>query len=210
VVNNKAKSIAQIRKKTHSIHEFISTAIHESGHTIYGLLHLIKINSVCVFENKKSKRIEGYTDYIAPILDELSDSSLFSYYLDAEICFKYAGLSAENILFYNITGSNKFPMFIKDGSYDDTKSASYLINRYNLANVGKDRLNYKRLLKSKVKKRLLENWEDVTLISHRLFEKKKLSFDEVKLILLKKSKNKKFWKDQFKYIADIYNTNSSL
>lgn len=63
MANNGVGSLKDIRKKFHFTHELISTAYHESGHTIYGLVKLLKIESVCVFENKKSKRIEGFTHY---------------------------------------------------------------------------------------------------------------------------------------------------
>ena len=66
MTNNGVGTIANVRKKFHSTHELITTSYHEAGHAVYGLLKCMKIEEVSVFENKKTKRIEGFTYYKSP------------------------------------------------------------------------------------------------------------------------------------------------
>jgi len=197
-------SIADIRRKFHKTHESLSTSYHEAGHTVYGLLHFIKIEDVSIFENKKTKRIEGFTHYNSLDIETIIDPILFSDRLHIEISISYSGLIAEKILFKNISGSGVFPLFLKDGSQDDTSSAALLLRKYNLAPAGPKRYNYKQKLIRQVTKELQINWNAVEIVAHALFEKKKLSYLDLKQLLLRKSKNKKFWKKQFKIFDDIY------
>src|ERR1700674_2354629 len=114
---NGTGSIAEIRKKVTKTHEFISTSYHESGHTIYALLHLMRVSSVSVFEDKKLKRIHGNTYYDYPSdFDDIQDPDLLNTLLRAEVGISYAGLIAEKTLFRSISGSRQTPMFISDGS----------------------------------------------------------------------------------------------
>src|SRR5690242_13055202 len=102
--------ISDIRKKVTHTHELISTAYHEAGHTIYGLLHYMQINTVCIFEDKKYKRICGVTIFNYPIEScEVDDIELFNKLIRSEICINYAGLAAEKYYFKIISGSDKFP-----------------------------------------------------------------------------------------------------
>ena len=117
MANNSTASIGNIRKKFHEIHELISTSYHEAGHTVYGLLSLMKIESVCVFADKKSKRIEGFTHYNSPRLDFIQDNTLFGNRLYCEIGLSYAGLIAEKRHFKLISGSDKFPSVSKRGIF---------------------------------------------------------------------------------------------
>ena len=90
-------------------HEFISTSYHEAGHTIYALLHLMKISHVAVFENKKLKRIHRETYYDHPgDFDWIQDLELNAL-VRADVGMSYAGLIAEKTLFKNISGSSKTP-----------------------------------------------------------------------------------------------------
>lgn len=203
-------SIKEFRKKITNIHELISTAYHEAGHTIYGLLHLMKIDYICIFENRKLKRIEGLTYFYSPSLNNFNDPVLLQNILYSEICFRYAGLTAEKYYFKKISGSDKFPLFLRDWSSDDTMCASNLIRQYNVAPPGKKRYSYKKRIISETLNTLSKYWNDVTIIAHALFDKKKLNDSEVKQLLLKKSKNKEFWKKQFKIIDNIYNNNAYI
>jgi len=206
MANNGSGSIQDIRKKFHETHELISTSYHESGHTIYGLLHFMKIDPVYVFENKKTKRIEGFTHYESKDIETVSDPELLLERVVSEICFSYAGLAAEKYYFKLVSGSDKLPMFLRDGSSDDTLYSASLINKYEVSPPGKKRYDYKKKLIRGVTKELTNNWDAVTLVSHNLFQKKRLNFYDLKDLLTKKTKNKEFWKEQFKKIEYIYNS----
>lgn len=129
--------IREIRKKVTKTHEFISTSYHEAGHTIYALLHLMKVNSTSVFEDKKLKRIHGLTYYDFPRdLEDIQDPELVTSLVKADIGTSYAGLITEKSLFKSISGSTQTPMFISDGSTEDNQSARELMKKYNLAPPG--------------------------------------------------------------------------
>lgn len=210
MASNNAGSIGNIRKKFHQTHELISTAYHEAGHTIYGLLHHMNMGSVLVFQDKKSKRIHGFTHYDPPELSKIQDMELFNDRLHAEICLSYAGLVAEKRYFKIISGSDKFPMFLREGSGHDTEEARALFQRWALCKPGRERYNYKQKLIKQINQELIEHWEAVALVAHGLFQKKKIEFIELQNLLTKKSKNKQFWKEQFKVINYLYNNNEVL
>lgn len=204
-------SITEIRKKVTKTHEFISTSYHEAGHTIYALLHLMKVTSVNVFENKKLKRIHGNTYYDYPVdFEEIQDPDLLNTLVRAEVGISYAGLIAEKTLFRSISGCRQTPMFISDGSGDDNKSAREVIKKYNLAPPGPKRTAYKRKLIREVQHELHTHWDAVTVVSHALFKRRRLSFDDLRELLTKRSRNKKFWKEQFKKISYFADNNQTL
>lgn len=200
MANSSTKSISNIRKKITTTYEMISTAHHEAGHAIYGLLRYMTVSSVCIFENKKSKRIDGFTHYTFLDLDDIKDENLLNYVLDAEICVQYAGLAAEKQHFKNNSGSDKFPMFLKEEFSEDTSIAADLIKKYNLAPPGRKRYLLKRKMITKTLHELKDHWDAVTIVAHALFQRKRLSFSDLKELLTKKTKNKQFWKEQFKNI----------
>lgn len=181
------------------------TSYHESGHAIYCLLHYMRVESVHISENKRSKRIEGFTNYYSYNIDVINDKVLFNKLLNTEICVSYAGMIAEKHNFKLLCGSDKFPLFLKDGSSEDTLSASNLIKRYKISTPGKRRQMYKKRLVKIINKELQDNWEAVIIVAHELINNKKIYFSDLKKILLKKSKNKIYWKEQFKLIDSIYN-----
>lgn len=206
----KKGTIFDIRKKISSTHEMISTSYHESGHAVYSLIYGMRISSICMFENKKNNRIEGFCYYEVPNIEKISDPNLILYLLNVEIGIKYAGLTAEKYFFKIISGSDKFPIFLRDGSSDDTLSAAAIIRQYNVAPPGKKRFDFKKKKINQVLADLTQYWDDVTLLAHALFSKKKLSFQDIKNLFLKKSPNKKFWKDKFKTISLIFEKNTDL
>ena len=57
---------------------------------------------------------------------------------------------------------------------------------------------------------LEQYWDDVTLVAHSLFNKKRLYYSDLKSLLCKKSKNKSFWKEQFKLIDHISDNSGNL
>lgn len=191
-------------------YDLIMTSYHEAGHVIYCLLHYMRVELVHVLEDQKSKRVEGFTHYDSYTIEKINDKDLFNKLLNAEICISYAGLIAEKLNFKLISGSNKFPFFLKDGSSTDTSAAAALIKKYNVAPAGKKRQLYKKRLVKEIVKELCNNWEAVVIVAHGLFQNKKLSFNDLKKLLIEKSKNKKFWKQQFKLISIIYNNTNGL
>jgi hypothetical protein len=197
-------SIGELRKKVTKLYDLIGTAYHEAGHTIFGLLCCMKVVSVYVYEEKKLKRIYGYTNNTIPLLDSIEDTLLFNKLLENEIGFSYSGFLAEKYHFKIISGSDQVPMFIKNDSYNDMKELNKLIKQYNLAPPGKKRYAYKQKIARKTLRTLQENWSDVSLIAHNLFSHKRLSHQDLQEILTSKSDNKKFWKEQFKLISQIY------
>ena len=210
MANSTNLSIGNIRKKFHEVHELISTSYHESGHAIYALLHLIKIQHVYVYENKRNKRIEGLAQYNNTDLDQFTDIELFNERLHAEIGVYYAGIVAEKRLFVINSGYDKFPMFLRDGSSDDISRAAKLFQKYNLVEAGRKRYNYKRNIIKQVDKELQEHWDAVMLVAHALFKKKKLSYLDLQKLLTTKSKNKQFWKQQFKAINYLHENAAHL
>lgn len=207
---NGTGSINKIRKQVQFTHELTSTSYHEAGHAIYGLLHFMIVEQVCVFENSKNSRFEGFTQYDSPDISNINDSELFQSLLKSEISIKYAGLAAEKYHFKNNTGSDKFPMFLRDGSSDDTLSAAELIRKYNAAPPGRKRYAYKKKLINETLHELQEHWDAVTVVAHALFKKRKLDFNDLKLLLTKKTKDKSFWKNKFKSIQYIFDNVDNL
>jgi hypothetical protein len=210
MANYAVDSIQKFRKKLANTYEFISTNYHEAGHVIYGLLHFMKIDVVLVEENKKTKRVDGLTHYTNYFNSQITDPQLISLILKNEICMSYAGLCAEKYHFKTISGSDKFPLFLRDGSSEDTISAAKLINKFDLAPAGKKRYVLKQKLIKETSLELRAHWEAISLIAHALFQRKKLIYDDLKQILIKKSINKKFWKEQFKQIDFIHNNSYLL
>jgi hypothetical protein len=210
MANHGVETLSGLRKKITQTHELISTSYHESGHTIYGLVKGFKIDSVSVFENKKSQRIDGFTHYNGPGLSSLEDKELFSYVLNTEICLRYAGLVAEKCHFKKMSGSDKFPLFLRDGSSDDTLTAAAQINDYNLAPPGRKRYAFKQKLIKETQLVVNENWDSVTDVAHALFKKRRLTYEDLRKVLTKNAKNKKYWKSQFNNISYIYENAASL
>ncbi len=183
--------------------ELITTSFHEAGHVVYALLHKAKVYEVYITYNKQSKRVEGCCSYEIPDPIKFKDSYLAKFLAENEVGIKYAGLTAEKYHFKTLSGSDKFPLFLRDGSSDDTSSAATIIKKHNLAPPGKKRYDFKKKKIKEILSVLQNNWSDVSLIAHSLFAKKKLPFQNIKNILIRKSINKKFWKKQFKIIEDI-------
>lgn len=185
-------------------YELLSTSYHEAAHSIYGLLHFFRIEGVFVFGNKSFDKIDGSTYFIFPNLSKIDDVDILTDYLKHDIGIKYAGVTAEKHLFKMISGSDKFPMFLREGSSEDINSAGILLKQHNFTPPGKKRFAFKKKLIKEIDSELQDNWEAITLVAHNLIKKKKLSFNDLKNILTKKTKNNDFWKKQFKKINLIF------
>lgn len=199
----KKEPISKVRKKVTLTHDFISTSHHEAGHTIYALLHHMIVHSVWVFINKRNKRVEGWTHYDSIDYSDLEDKELQAERLNAEVGLSYAGLVAEKYVYKLHSGSDKFPSFL-DGSSKDLKEASDIIKKYNIAPPGDKRYNYKKRMVRRVARELEEHWDAVSAVAHALFKKKRLTFNDLKNVLTKKTENKEFWKERMKVIQKAY------
>jgi len=202
-------SLHSIRKKLSKTHELISVTFHEAGHAVYGLLHLMRVESVCIVDGPRVGGLTLYNSLGESALKEDSPNTLYDLYIN-EVAIKYAGLAAEKIHYKKISGSNKFPMILRDGSSDDTLSAAYLIRKHDLSPAGKKRYSFKKKLIREVSLELENHWDAVTVIAHALFDRKKIYFDDIKNILIKKTEDKEFWKNKFKDINYIYNNIGSI
>ena len=185
--------------------DYILTAYHETGHTIYALLHMMRVDCVVMFENKEFDRIDGLTYYhYLSQLDSIIEAGFARVPIRYEIGMNYAGLITEKTLLQSITGSTKTPMFVSEGSCDDNKTARNLIQKYGIAEAGKQRNKYKQKLLKEVRNEIEEYWDDIVLVSHYLFSSHKLVFEELRKLLEKRSENKLFWKEQFRKIDKLY------
>lgn len=184
----------------------ISVSYHEASHILIGLLHFILITEAVVIKQKRN--VEGHTYYEMMVNDDKYDqldAKIKNYLIISEVMLKMAGLIGEKILHKQISGQNKFPIVLKIGTEPDTLEAAQLIKKYNLVEPGPKRSQFKAKLARKTMSLLKDHWEDVQLISYALYEKKKLNWDEIKALLLKKSPYKKFWKQQLKDITTLIN-----
>lgn len=198
-------NIGEVRKKITKTYERISGAHHESSHTVYCLLHLIRVNEVSIFENKKLKRIHGLTSYLFPEnLASIEDDVLRTHLIETEIKLSYAGLIGEGLFFKSISGSDSIPLFIKEGSSDDNKMASNAIKKYDLAPPGKKRYAFKQKMLRRANRELIDNWGAITTVAHGLFRHHKLNYDDLRSLLID-TERKSFWKGQFKKIDQIHN-----
>lgn len=205
-MSGKETVVSNIQKRSQD-YELISTAYHEAGHTIAGLLYFLKIPSVSV--NYTAKSVEGFTHY--EVCDQtVQDNKIKNHLLMSEIYISYAGLVAEQIHYKDICGADKLPMILKEGSSPDILAAADLIAKNNLAAPGKKRHAFKKQIFKKLTIDLKEHWDAVKLIAHALYKRKKLYEEDLIEILTKKSKNKVFWKNRFKEIDLLVESGKTL
>lgn len=199
------RTITDTMRKLSYDHEYIATCYHEAGHTITGLLNFLRISAVGIemSRNKQTKTADlGYTHYDCGLdFLEVKDQELAHALIMGEINISYAGLAAEKLLYKDLCGTDKIPMALKRGSVLDRDSASELIRKYELAPAGKKRHLFKKKVFSAVQKELAEYWPDVKLVAKALFKKRRLSYNDLKQILTRKSPHKIFWKNRFKDIS---------
>jgi hypothetical protein len=206
VSNNLNRKKLSAEKRMSIEHERITTAYHESGHTICALSNYIMIYSIAIFFNKNSKKKDlGFThcEYLDYTEEKYSDE-LVRAVIESEIIMNYGGLAAEKLLYKDICGNSKIPMVMKYGSHYDTDKIAELISKYNLVPPGKIRSLYKKRLLSETQDLLEDLWLDVKLISHALIDRKKLFTYDLKEILTTDSENKTYWKSKFKDLENLY------
>lgn len=181
-------------------YELISTCYHEAGHTLIGLLHFMKIPLVMV--NYIGKRVAGSTHY-ENYSEQIENPKIISYLLMSEIRIYSAGTIAEKIHYKDICGAEKLPRALKEGSSSDISAVAELITKNNLVEPGQKRYAFKQKVNKEIAHQLKEFWPDVKIIAHALYKSKRLYFNDLKELLIKKSKNKKFWKARFREINSL-------
>jgi len=192
-----------VKKQAHD-YELIAMSWHEAAHTICGLYNFTKIYNVHVMSDKHTN---GNTLYEICDPDNIENKLLAKILLIFEVQTLYAGLVGEKLYYKEICGSDNFPMHLRIGSSNDIQDAARIIHKYNLANPGKARFLFKKQVQNDTKNILTEYWDDIRLVAHVLYKNKELEYDELKYFLTRKSINKEFWRDRFKYIKLIYGGN---
>jgi hypothetical protein len=185
-------------------YELIAMCYHEASHAMCGLLHHMRVFEVSVMRSNEKVGLTHYEMIDTADTKDFSDKKLIKYFAHSEVAISYAGFIGEKIYYYDICGSNRFPMSLKSGSYFDFKDANTLIKKYKLAAPGIERAEYKKKLQSYIHKQLKEYWSDVKLIAHLLYNKRKIFFHDMRNILIRKSINKEFWKKHFKKISQVH------
>lgn len=184
-------------------YQAVAMTWHEAAHTICGLYNFMHVYFVCIMSNKHE---DGNTLYEIYDTDSINNKMLAKILHIYEVQTLYAGLVGEKIYYKDICGSDKFPMHLRIGSSDDIKTAAKIIAKNNLAEPGRNRFIFKKQIQNDTRNILLHYWSDIKLISHVLYRYKELEEDELKYYLTRKSDNKEFWKDRFKDIKFIYNS----
>lgn len=211
MANNGVGSLDQVRKKVTYTHDLISTGYHEAGHAICALLHFWRVSSIQIYPKKEKMRTEGVCfNEMVKAYEKIQDIELLNAQLINEVCFYYAGLISEKYYFKTISGSDKFPLFLREGSFSDTMAATAIIKKHNLAEPGRKRYAFKKKLIKRTLHELQKYWSDITLLAHALFKKKRIGAKQIKKILTTKSNNKEFWKEQFKKINFIFDNCSTI
>jgi len=187
-------------------HSYISTTYHESGHVVIGLLMYMRVSNVFVV---KDRLISGATHYEVIEQEQSKNIDISEYLAKSDIFLSYAGYIAEKKLYKDITGSNVFPKVLKNGIEQDLSQAHTIIISNNMAPPGKKRYQFKKRMMNKTAGILEKHWDVVKIVAHELFENKKLSYEELKKVICRKTHNKKFWKKQFAYIQK-FNKNKQL
>ncbi len=194
-----------ISKKQSYDYELIAMCYHEAGHVICALNNYMKVHAVNVMD----ANMEGNTDYYLIDTNLIEDIELKKLLLILEIQVLYSGMMSEKFYYKDICGSDNFPMHLRIGSSSDIKHASDIIKKFNLASSGRDRVLFKNRMKNGASQIILENWDAIKLISYALYKNKKLTFKELKYILINKVKNKEYWKKKLKAINGILSSKES-
>lgn len=192
--------IKDIRVKLTRDYETIFSCYHEAGHTVYALLHFVKVDNVYITES--DGRVGGYTHFYSIDLSTIKDKKTLNKLIPIEIGINYAGLAADKHTYELLCGSSTFPLLLQ-GASTDLKNASFLIRKYDFVPINL-RNKFKKKMLLKVKNQLVHHWSVVTIVAHLLYKKKKISYEDLKKEILKKVHNKMFWENQFIMIEKIY------
>lgn len=191
------KSANQIRKESKD-HSLIITSWHESGHIIIGLFNYFKVQSANIFPPWND---EGATCYLSINFNNVS-KKLKQELLKFQLESIYAGQISEEKFHKEIAGS--ISSFSRGSSSMDNILATRLIQNHNLAKAGKARILLKKRVKKNLDKVLSKFWDSVRIIAHALYERRSLTFSDIKILLTTQTKHKKFWKNRFRVIEKVY------
>ena len=145
------------------------------------------------------------------MLDEQSqDPGFRNYQLKSDIYINYAGLMAEKIFYQDVTGSKIFPNVLKEGIEADIQAVAKIIKTNDLAPAGRKRYLYKKKMMRETRNLLEQHWDVVKIVAHELFEKKRLTHNDLKKIICAKASNRKFWKKQFVHITEFVEKSKAL
>jgi|ERR1700722_3634790 len=194
-------SIKDVRNQSYD-YELIAMSYHEAGHAICALSNFLQVIDVSVMTPKTNM---GYTNWYIYDANDVKDEDLRKVLFIAEVQALYAGLLAEKMYYKDICGSDDFPMHLRAGSSEDTTTASSIIRKNNLAKSGRQTHLFKKQMKCDVEEFLQEHWEEVKIVAHALYKKTRLSHDELKYLLTRKTEYRDFWKDKFKKLKIIHN-----
>jgi hypothetical protein len=197
----RALKISDVRKQSYD-YELIAMAYHESGHAICALSNFLYVFSVGVMSPKNNI---GYTNWYIYDTTGVQDEELRKVLFINEIQALYAGLIAEKMYYKDICGSDEFPMHLRAGSSEDTLTASSIIRKNNIVKAGRQTHLFKKQMKRDVEQFLQEHWDAVKIIAHALYKKTRLSHDELKYLLTRKTDHRDFWKDKFKKLKTVHN-----
>lgn len=186
-------------------YNLIANSYHEASHIICALHNYFKVYSANVSTIEKD--VDNNTNFYS--YDEPNtDEELKKVLLMFELQVMYSGMLGERIYYCGITGSTNFPMHLKSGSSYDFKHAQNIIRKNNLSTPGKKTQLLKKQIQFDVQQILNTYWEDVKLVAHLLYRKKKLAYSDLTYTLSRMSENKTFWKDRFRKIKIILSDTS--
>jgi hypothetical protein len=181
--------------------ELILMSWHESSHAVVALCNNFE---VCFVSVRNPTEKDGKTEF-RTTADDVKDPELHRVLIINELEAMYAGLIGERLLYRELCGTTKYPRHLQIGLSYDIKLASQIIRRHELAPPGKETALFKKNIHRKVEKILLDHWGSVKLIAHTLHKKRKISsFEELRLLLTRKSNEKEFWRDKLSKIKLIY------
>lgn len=189
-------------QKLSAEYDRIGTSYHEAGHVVSALLNYMYVSSVSIVHEE---RIGGTTYFLS--LLETEKKSVVSKILELkilerEILVRYAGLAAERFNYKNLCGSSKYPRIMTEGSYIDIEDIAKIIKKFSSPGIERKKLKTKFYKKSS--KQIEQNWDAVIAIAHILFKRKRINYEEIKKTIIRKTKNKSFWKEHFKQLELIY------
>lgn len=179
-------------------YDLIFLAWHEASHTVVAFHNFFQVLYTYIRVKPEDSITHWYTS------KNIEDLELKRIILLLEMQTEYAGLIGEQLLYKELTGASILPKNLKVGISDDLKLISDTIRYNNLAKSGKETKLLKKNIQNKTKKIIIEYWNDIKLIAHFLYDKRYLEYKDLKFILTRKSKNKKFWKTRLSKIDSIY------
>lgn len=171
----------------------IAASYHEASHSCLALYRHIFVPDVSI--KIDGSDAVGLTSFYLYKNGDVLDLELKTMLLLAEIEMTYAGMIGEAVYYKETCGSSVFPRHLKSGSSEDIQNAQDLIRKHLLAAPGKETAALKKQLKKQVEAIIIEHWASIKLLAHAIYNRKRLTFHDLKNILCRKND---FWKVRFK------------